>query len=259
MRATSGLKCEQRESISSRMNPITCCIAHEYFLYDADVVPIISLDLFDVDLRESDSEVNGMASGRGATWFFRFADRSYVMRHFRRGGWMQNLLGDRYIWMGLEKTRAFKEWRLLAQLTDMGLPAPSPLATRVVREGVFYRADIITHRISNASSLAEVLCSRSISSAQWAAIGQCIRRFHNAAVYHADLNAHNILLDSTGRVYLVDFDKGLIGDQTRRWKDQNLARLYRSLSKLKRVAPSFHFAASDFEQLKAGYTRVFDP
>ena len=38
----------------------------------------------------------------------------------------------------------------------------------------------------------------------WIDIGRCIRRFVDAGVHHADLNAHNVLLDSEDRVWLVD-------------------------------------------------------
>ena len=65
----------------------------------------------------------------------------------------------------------------------------------------------------------------------WAAIGRCIRRFHDYGLCHADLNAHNILLRGDREVFLIDFDR-CARRQPGMWRDANLARLRRSLDKL---------------------------
>lgn len=44
----------------------------------------------------------------------------------------------------------------------------------------------------------------------WHKVGQTVRRLHEAGVYHADLNSHNLLLDKEGKVWVIDFDKGAI-------------------------------------------------
>ncbi|MGH7487911.1 MAG: lipopolysaccharide kinase InaA family protein, partial [bacterium] len=68
-------------------------------------------------------------------------------------------------------------------------------------------------------------------SLPWHAIGACIRRFHDAGIYHADLNAHNIMLDNKDAVYLLDFDRGERRTPVILWQQANLARLSRSLRK----------------------------
>jgi 3-deoxy-D-manno-octulosonic acid kinase len=87
----------------------------------------------------------------------------------------------------------------------------------------------------------------------WAEIGRVIRRFHNAGVWHADLNAHNVLLDANGAVTLIDFDRARFRPPAKRWREVNLARLLRSLNKLKRLSPMLNFFARDFEFLRQGY------
>jgi 3-deoxy-D-manno-octulosonic acid kinase len=86
----------------------------------------------------------------------------------------------------------------------------------------------------------------------WSAVGRCLRRFHDAGVCHADLNAHNILLDEAGKPFLIDFDRG-----TRRgagaWRGANLSRLRRSLDKLS-GADGFNLAA--WTALLEGYGRL---
>ena len=96
----------------------------------------------------------------------------------------------------------------------------------------------------------------------WQRVGACIRRFHDRGVYHADLNARNILLGNegaseAGKIYLIDFDNGHIrcepNDDGQGWKAANLARLLRSLNKFGRLSPGFHFTEDDWQQLLTGY------
>ncbi|OWT56289.1 hypothetical protein CEY11_19750 [Candidimonas nitroreducens] len=55
---------------------------------------------------------------------------------------------------------------------------------------------------------------------------------HQAGVWHADLNAYNILLDRQGAAWLIDFDRGRRGKLTPRQRRDNLLRLRRSLLKV---------------------------
>ena len=95
---------------------------------------------------------------------------------------------------------------LTYHLYRAGLPVPAPIAARYRRNGLFYTADLITQRLEGSESLAAKLARGPISLTQWIAIGRCIRRFHDAGVHHADLNAHNILL-ADEQVHLIDFDR----------------------------------------------------
>src|SRR5262249_40990674 len=136
--------------------------------------------------------------------------------------------GDRYLWTGAERTRGFVEFRLLAQLAERGLPVPGPVATRFVRHGARYTADLITREIPQASTLAELLRADRADADVAARVGRTLAAFHNAGAYHADLNAHNVLLDAS-TVWLIDFDRGELRAPARAWQQANLARLKRSL------------------------------
>jgi len=171
--------------------------------------------------------------GRGTAWIVPGADGDeWVLRHYRRGGLPARLIEDTYLWTGLEYTRPWREWRLLAELHALGLPVPRPVAARVARDGIGYRGDLITRRVPAARALAEFLAPGTSASIPWRAVGACIRRFHEAGVRHADLNAHNILVDETGGVWLIDFDRGERRSGDTAWKQGNLSRLRRSLDKL---------------------------
>lgn len=195
-------------------------------LYDDTLVSHADKALFAPPVRAA------AAGGRGTAWIVPGADGGeWVLRHYRRGGLPAKLIEDTYLWTGLGYTRPWCEWHLLAELHALGLPVPRPVAARVMRSGIGYRGDLITRRVPDARSLAELLAAGNTVAIPWPAIGACIRRFHEAGVWHADLNAHNILVDGTGGVWLIDFDRGERRSGDAAWKQENLARLKRSLHK----------------------------
>jgi 3-deoxy-D-manno-octulosonic acid kinase len=220
-------------------------------LYDTLRTSNFSADFFEPEYWRAHDAIEGTARGRGTTWFVRSGDSSFVLRHYRRGGLMARVSRDGYWWNGEAETRSFAEWYLTYHLHRAGLPVPVPIAARYRRRGLLYRADLITQRIDDSESLAARLGQGPLSLTQWIAIGRCLRRFHDAGVDHADLNAHNILLTSE-QVYLIDFDRGTL---RRRgwWADNNLVRLYRSLEKLTLLAAPESFTDQDWHSLLAGY------
>jgi len=196
--------------------------------------------------------VVGTAPGRGATLLFEHGGRRYVLRHYRRGGLMAQLAADRFLWTGEARTRPVRELQLNLRLHGTGLPVPLPVAARYERDGPTYTADFITEYLPDTISLAQRLAADDVGLTVWAAIGRCIRRFHDHGLCHADLNAHNILLRGDTEVFLVDFDRC-----TRRtpgmWRDANLARLRRSLDKLEDARPQRRFDDAQWQCLLAAY------
>lgn len=172
------------------------------------------------------------AGGRGSAAFIRTPVGEGVLRHYHRGGLMARLGRDRYLWAGENRTRAFREFRLLVKLANLGLPVPQPLAARYVRAGLHYRADLLTRRIADAHTLAERLAGGTLTVSLAQAVGYAIAAFHRAGAWHADLNAHNVLVDAAGKAWLIDFDRGRLRRPDRAWQEANLARLRRSFDKL---------------------------
>ncbi|HEY6451312.1 MAG TPA: 3-deoxy-D-manno-octulosonic acid kinase [Steroidobacteraceae bacterium] len=198
-------------------------------------------------------QVRESEEGRGAAVFVEADTRQLVLRHYRRGGWMAHLSADRYLWRGESLTRSYLEWHLLYLMRRAGLPVPLPIAAAYRRSGRFgYRADLLTERIPAARSLASRLRAAPLALTAWIAIGRCLRRFHDDGVCHADLNAHNVLVDEGEEVWLVDFDRGRLRHPGL-WCDANLVRLRRSIEKITDPLPSGRFSDADWSSLLDGY------
>ncbi len=148
--------------------------------------------------------------------------------------------------------RAFAEWRLLQTLSRRGLAVPQPIAARYRRYGALYRCDLITERIPDAEPLSAALAKAPLPEAAWRAVGVGLARLHRAGVDHADLNAHNILIDSAGIVSVIDFDRGRVRTPGA-WSTRNLQRLQRSLAKIAADLPPGRYSAQGWGWLLAGY------
>ncbi len=208
--------------------------------------------LFNPDFWAARGELAAVAGGRGSAWFVGSTAQPWVLRHYRRGGLMARISEDRYLWSAENRVRAFAEWRLLLYLSQRGLNVPKPVAAFYRRERLIYRCDLITARIAHTQPLSAALKTGSIAAAVWRAIGAAIARLHQQGVDHADLNAHNILLDAIGTVSVIDFDRGQLRAPGA-WTSRNLARLKRSLQKIAAAMPPDRFTPASWEELLAGY------
>ena len=208
--------------------------------------------LFDPEFWAARGELAVVDSGRGSAWFIGSATSRWVLRHYRRGGFIARFSQDRYLWSGERRVRAFAEWRLLAHLVQRRLPVPQPIAAWYRRTGLTYRCDLIMQRLPDSLPLSAWLRSAALPPAAWRAIGAVIANLHHAGVDHADLNAHNILLDAAQSVSVIDFDRGRLRTPGM-WRLRNLRRLHRSLAKIALALPPGRFIPQAWDALLAGY------
>jgi 3-deoxy-D-manno-octulosonic acid kinase len=219
------------------------------------LVSQIDESFFDTARRSGAVTADGR--GRGKVLFIEYDGRQWALRHYYRGGLVRRVSADRFVWTGLDRTRSFREWSLLEQLYRSALPVPRPVAARVERNGAFYTADLITVRIADVRTVSNCLSVMTLSPEIWRSVGQMIARFHSAGVCHADLNAHNIQIDTQNRLYLLDFDRGRIMDAPGHWRQSNLDRLHRSLTKLLSQGV-IRFSDADWTNLLDGYREKID-
>ena len=192
------------------------------------------------------------SAGRGNTLYVGNVPRQFVLRHYMRGGLLGRFVRDTYIFSGADKTRSFREWRLLDKLSSNNLRVPRPAAARYCRRGTFYTADIITVRIPDVMPLSRYIKGNNPDEEFWQSVGAAIHEFHTAGVYHADMNAYNLQIDKDGLLWMLDFDKGSLKSPGP-WQQQTLSRLHRSLHKIRNLDPKLNFRATNWEQLLEGY------
>ncbi len=192
-------------------------------------------ELFDPGPWRARGALRELAGGRGSVLFLDDGEREYVLRRYLRGGLPAKVSRDRYLYLGESRTRGFRELALLGRLVADGLPVPVPVAARYTRAGLLYAAGIVTLRLPPCESLAARVLAGTLGPADWEAAGRTIRRFHDAGVQHADLNANNVMVGGSG-VWLLDFDRGRLRPPGA-WSRDVLARLERSLAKTCRARP----------------------
>ena len=203
-----------------------------------------------------DAAAQRQRAGRGDVTFFDAPFGACVLRHYRRGGLVARVNRDRYVWTGATRTRGFREFHLLAALHAAGLHVPAPVAARYLREGLHYRADLVTRRIPGVRTLAECLPAGELDAAVAARVGRTLAGFHAHGAWHADLNAHNVLTDASGTVWLLDFDRGRLRTPAMAWQQSNLARLRRSFVKVGAGKNLAEFDARFWHPLLAAYHRA---
>lgn len=199
--------------------------------------------------------VIGQSQGRNTAWFVQHQEYKFVLRHYYRGGLIGKLVTDKFSYQNVLHSRAMQEYALLRQLRRYQLPVPRPLAAHYRQTGLHYQSDIIIELIPGARDLATLLATgETLSEVQWQQLGSLIARFHRHGVYHSDLNCHNILLDSEGCFWLIDFDKCALR-AAGSWQQDNLARLLRSLHKERGLQPGFGWQPQQWQWLLQGYNR----
>ena len=212
---------------------------------------------FDLGYWRRQQDSTALAGGRGASQKITIEHEYYVLRHYLRGGLVAHVLKDQYLWTGLQRCRAFQENRIIEHAPQLRLPVPEVIAYRIAKTGFYYRASIISRYIENQGSLADKLFDARLEPLLWFELGVLIRRLHRAGIYHADLNANNILLGVNNDFYLIDFDKAKLMRADSNQGEKNVQRLLRSLRKIEsqqiQRGRAFHFKESDWQQLLAGY------
>jgi 3-deoxy-D-manno-octulosonic acid kinase len=162
----------------------------------------------------------------------------WVVRRYHRGGRVAGpLLRDRYLRVG--RPRPLVEASASHETRRRGIATPRVMAGAVYPIGPFYRADLVTEFVANGGDLARALFHDARPPAERSEIlrtvGALIARAAAAGIEHADLNAKNVLLDSTAggaTPLLLDLDRcrvlppGMAGDPI-----PMLERLERSLRK----------------------------
>ena len=206
-------------------------LANSSILLDEDYTVNERDDVFSALDSSNESMIRVKQAGRGSVSYFTHAEKSMVHKHYLRGGLVSKLIFDRYLWLKVELTRSFVEFRALEEMSQLGLPVPRPIAARVKRSGISYTADLITEKLDNTKTLGDCLYDQSVSEQIFSTIGETIANFHETGCYHPDLNVENILIDESQKVFLLDFDRWKRKEESKRLGVTNIERLKSSIRK----------------------------
>jgi len=167
-----------------------------------------------------------------------------VIRHYQRGGKVQNFVKDIY-W---GRSRPLQELWIGHRAMAEGIPTAEILAA--CHTTIFWklhRGDLISKEIEHGKDLATYLAalSQPLSAKNMlqkretiAIVGTLIRKMHDVGIFHGDLNLKNIVLqfrtDGNIRCYIIDFDKSsFLAPLPEKMRVRNLLRLNRSAEKFK--------------------------
>ncbi len=238
------------------MKPVVHKQPSQAIVYDPGCMDLPAAEAFSMEYWQEQGALSGQALGRGSAWFVDAPFGAVVLRQYLRGGWAAKLSRRHYFFTTAARSRPFREFDVLASLYQAGLPVPRPVAALCRFQGIFATGAILTKCIAGTQTLADALAAENADTGDdaevWAGVGKCIRRFHEAGVWHADLNARNILLDADAQVFLIDFDRARLTPGKPVDGRNNLARLKRSLDKLWPGSRASGLQSA-WEQLLAGY------
>ncbi|SFJ78599.1 3-deoxy-D-manno-octulosonic acid kinase [Succinivibrio dextrinosolvens] len=204
--------------------------------------------------RTSIEKSEGVSSrgGRGQTLLFTKDRRDLVLRHYKRGGLFGKLVSDFFFCFEPHSHRAYDEFALLNRMLVMNLPVPKPVIAREIFNGIGVVQDIVIERLNGYTDLSYVIAERHLSQEEFISIGRTLKRFFDNNILHTDLNIRNILINDTGKVCVIDFDKCFLVPLTNSKKEEMISRLLRSFRKeVERYSDKkVNFNESDFELLK---------
>jgi tRNA A-37 threonylcarbamoyl transferase component Bud32 len=159
----------------------------------------------------------------------RFIEPDMVVRTIMHGGVFRHITGKRF----LSPNRTIRELKVSAYLAAHGIRTPEILAVRLIKEGLFYSIDVVSKFIPDSKDLLVHFEKGHTDNLELIKIsGLLIRQIHDLGVYHTDLHIKNLLLDSSGNLWVLDLDKAYqFALMPEFMKQMNLKRFMRSIIK----------------------------
>jgi 3-deoxy-D-manno-octulosonic acid kinase len=159
----------------------------------------------------------------------RFIEPDMVVRTLMHGGIFRHITGKRF----LHPNRTIRELKVSANLAEHGIRTPEILAVRFIKERLFYSIDVVSKFIPDSKDLLVHFEKDHTDNLElFKKSGLLIRQIHDLGVYHTDLHIKNLLLDSSGNLWVLDLDKAYQFDLLPEFmKQMNLKRFMRSIKK----------------------------
>jgi len=169
-------------------------------------------------------------SGRTATWRHEIPSIGpVVIKEYRRGGMLRHFRRRHYLRVGT--TRPERELAILKLARDAGVNVPEPIAC-FSRGWLFYRGWLVTRCIQGESLAHLGSTDRGMFPLVMDEMTRQVRLLIRHRIAHVDLHPGNVIVDTNGRLYLLDFDKAVLFDGTlEELRDHYHARWTRAVDK----------------------------
>jgi 3-deoxy-D-manno-octulosonic acid kinase len=154
-----------------------------------------------------------------------------VVKHYVRGGLLRFFMGRRYLKSAEYRSRV--EYRMLSKVRALGISAPKPIAY-IVEGSLWYHTWLVLTELEGVvalADLAEVSGTDRFEVALSHLVEQVERLIENR-VFHVDLHPGNVVVDSNGQIFILDFDKATVfTGKLNRLRDLYLHRWRRAVIK----------------------------
>jgi 3-deoxy-D-manno-octulosonic acid kinase len=152
------------------------------------------------------------------------------LKHYAHGGLLRAFTAQLFLAVG--PSRSQEEFEMLELVRSLGVRAPRPLV--YVKRGTFFYATwLLMEELQGVRSLVEVSAEKPDDLKEiMKSVGDQLAILIKNRVLHIDLHPGNVLVDSAGLVYIVDFDKArMFGGSPFELRDLYLRRWRRAVIK----------------------------
>jgi hypothetical protein len=182
--------------------------------------------------------------GRGAPGIFELGGRTIVCRQYLHGGWLRGVTGGNF----LGEERALRELEVTAYLEEKGFPVVSPVGYVAESQASSRRLYFLSLFLPDAHDLMTHFASAGTRERLRMAkrLAAALFEMGRLGVYHPDLHLRNVLVTSSGGLFLLDFDKAYRKEMASTDYERMFWRLDRFVRK---YAPLFGRPIDDRERL----------
>tara|TARA_B100001778_G_scaffold330000_1_gene331837 strand:+ start:616 stop:1302 length:687 start_codon:yes stop_codon:yes gene_type:complete len=216
-----------------------------YIQYDPETIHNFTDKLFNIDYISKKGLIKSSMDGRNKALEINYEDEYYFLKHYARGGFISKISKDKYIFRNLASTRSLKEYNLLKQMHENGLPVPKPAAFRVINNRFTYETDLLTCKVPNQGTLYQMVVDDNMNEVLWDSLKKTLMFFLERNVYHSDLNSKNIILSESNKFFLLDFDSSFFTNN-KKILIKSIYRLERSLNKISNYKSEFKEIIHEF-------------
>lgn len=205
-----------------------------------DHPPAPDLALILTHLRKPPTQSSDLLGGRMETLRLELPQLGpVVIKHYARGGWMRYV--SRRLHLRSWVSRAETEFCMLHTLAAQDLAVPRPVLWAESGQLLVHKW-LITHEIPDAQTLAEIARAEPRrAEALLPAVAAVLQRLIAAGVHHVDFHPGNVLIDDTGRVFPIDFDKAKTVDFSHRDLAERYRRRWNRAVSKHRLPPNLMF------------------